>query len=236
MTEALAQAAQDDDSEAVRIAALGALRRQARLHDIQWLSELVKEQQHDVLERTNALEAIFMTISRYIGRPDVRWMDRVTAYVQPKELAVELALIALSEPNGDLTYTAASRAYLVGDEIAPRLIEIILDEEFSDDIAEAACISLGKLKCRGAVDLLFALLRQEPDVPDDEEHPLSDFCQRLARSAAEALTRIDLTLLLHEPGQSAHNALGHFSVNTGCLVSEEYILDINGRVMAGSKA
>lgn len=229
VTDALAKTAREDESGAVRIAALGALRKQARPYDISWLSEVVRDERRDILERTNALEAVFMAISRYLYKSDVMWMNRLFPVGKPAKLGIELALAALREPKRDLTFTAASRAYLLGEGIAPRLTEICADNTFPYDVREAAITSLGKLKFQGAVDALFQLIRLEPDVPDDEELPLTNQNQRLARAAAEAVAMIDAALLLHEPGSAARHALRRYSLNTGNLVFADCILDSGGR-------
>lgn len=215
VTDALAKTAQEDESRAVRLAALGALRKHARFSDISWLSDIVRDEQRDVLERTNALEAVFMAISRYLYKSDEMWMNRLFPIGKPARLGLELATAALKEPKHDLSYTAASRAYLLGDNIAPRLIDICVDNTFPFDVREAAVVSLGKLRFRGATDVLFDLIRREPDTSDDEELPLTNQKQRLARAAAEAMTMTDATLLLHETGNTAGNALRWYSLSTG---------------------
>jgi len=221
VTEALAQVAQHDNSEEVRIAALAALRKQARPFDAHWLAERVNDKQRTLVERANALEAVLMMTFKY-------WHQSYG--IQLKGLAKELALVALSEPGKDLTFAAASRGHLLGDTLAPRLMAVCADEKFPYDVREAACTSLGKLKYRGAIEVLLELVRREPETPDDEEIPLANLNQRIARTAAESLCQIDASLLLHEPGQTAQNALARFSITTGHLVFSDHIRDANGRV------
>jgi HEAT repeat protein len=218
--EALVTTAQQDNCLEVRSAALAALRHQAGRNDIPWLADIVKDSHRDDLERADALEAILMTTARHLHRPDGPWMIQT---------AVELARIGLDKLEGELTYTAASRGFLLGEALAPRLCEICLNKSFPPSVREEACISLGKIRYSGASGIFLKLIRSKPDVEDDEASPLGDYKERLARAAAEAITKIDARLLLAESGKTAQNALIHYSLRTGHLVFSDHILDAQGK-------
>jgi len=223
VTETLAQVAQQDSSEKVRIAALAALRKQARPSDALWLAKRVRDVGCALVERANALEAILMMTVQY-------W-HHAYGTRQLKDLAEELALLALNKPAKDLTYAAAARGHLLGETLAPRLMAISVDGQFPYDVREAACVSLGKLKYHDAIDVLLELVRREPNTPDDEDIPLTNLNQRIARTAAESLCQIDASILLDEPGQTAYNALARFSIRTGHLIFSNHIKNANGRVI-----
>ncbi|MFH0728397.1 MAG: HEAT repeat domain-containing protein [Pseudomonadota bacterium] len=218
--EALVRTAQQDNCLDVRAAALAALRNQAGANDIPWLADVVKDSHRDDLERANALEAILMTTARHLHRSDRSWMIQTAA---------ELARIGLGKLEGELTYTAASRGFLLGEALAPRLCEICMDETFPSSVREEACVSLGKIRYSGASGIFLKLIRGKPDVEDDEASPLEDYMERLARAAAEAITKIDARLLLTESGKTAQNALKHYSLRTGHLVFSDHILDSQGK-------
>jgi HEAT repeat protein len=221
-TEALAGVARNDESEVARIAALEALKYNARPSDISWLAERVKDEGREEEERAEALEAVMLAAARCRHR-DGPWME---------SLAASLALEALNRPDlVDLAFSAAALGYLMGNDLAPRLAEIIGSEQWPLSIREAACVSLGKLRYSDAVGALLELVRREPEAPNDEEMPETDQGKRVARAAAEAIAQIDPTLLIHEPGRTARNALGKLSMSRGCLVFSDHVLDVNGQVV-----
>jgi nucleoside phosphorylase len=224
VTEALGQAARQDASQKVRTAALAALRKQARPADAAWLADCVRDDNRSLIERTNALEALLWLASRYARRPDGPWLQK---------LATELTLLALSDPSGELTHTAADRAYLAGEQIGQRLVDIVDDATFPASAREAVCGSLGKLKHQDASNVLLKLLRRQPDTAGDEATTVTDADQRIARAAAEALSRIDPGLLLHEPGLAAETALARFAVETGSFMFSDSIIDARGLAIVG---
>jgi HEAT repeat protein len=227
---ALVEAAEKDISEAVRIAALAALRLRARTFDVHWLQERVEDEHCNSLERANALEALLVAVAKHpAGRPDLWPYDGAGL----RQVAMALTLKALAKPYPELSFTAASRSYLLGHDIAPRLTEICIDRTFPHNVREAACNSLGKLKYRESASVLLGLIEHAPSVPDDEEVPLTDLDEHLSRAAAEALINIDPGLALSRTEETIWNALANFAIKNGCLVFDEYILDTNGRVMAG---
>lgn len=219
-SEALVRTAQQDKCQDVRTAALAALRNHGGLNDIPWLADVVKDAYRNDFERANALEAILMTTARYLHRPDGPRMIQT---------AVELAKIGLNKLEGELTYTAASWGFLLGEALAPRLCEICMDESFPSSVREEACVSLGKIRYSGASGIFLKLIRSKPDVEDDEASALADYEERLARAAAEAITKIDARPLLAESGKTAQNALMYYSLRTGHMVFSDHILDAQGK-------
>jgi HEAT repeat protein len=139
-------------------------------------------------------------------------------------VASPLILCALKDNNRELALAASLGAHLAGDEAASYLIEICTDKQSPSSVREAACMSLGKLKSHRAVPFLLELVRQEPDVMDDEEAPDMDPAKRIARAAAQAIAGIDPGVLLNEPGQTANRALAGFSISTGRLVFADGIV------------
>lgn len=219
-TEALSRAARYDKSPEVRKSALTALHNNARTKDAHWLAEIADSETTDDSERSSALAALLSLAGRFRHDCEYTWLLR---------LGLETAGRALEKLSGDLPFAASYRGHLLGQEFAPRLLGVCIDEAFSPSVREGACISIGKLKYREATDTLLQLMRREPDVPSDEEEPEINRGKRLATAAADALANIDAARLLAEPGLTARNALLKFSIRTGSLVFQDYILDTRGR-------
>jgi hypothetical protein len=221
--EGLAAAARHDSDEDVRPAALEALERRATPDDSSWLVERIGDAARSADERGRALRALLTTAGRWSGTPEGEWLP---------VLAAEQVLLALVSTEGDLALEAVALAHHVGPSVAPRLIEVCIDGGTSPSVRELACTALGKMGYAGARGTLLSLVRSAPEAGDDEDQPLEAGADRVARAAAEALTRIDVASLLREPGTTAEHALARFAVETGALVFDSHVLGPDGREWA----
>jgi HEAT repeat protein len=215
--------AANDPNEEVRCAALEVFQSRARPEDSAWLVARIGDLSRSSDERSFALRALLTAAGRYAHTPEGQWLPVV---------AVEQVLLALRDPEGELALEATVHAHHAGPSVGPRLVEICLDEEASPAVRELACAALGKMEYRGAVDALLGLVRTAPDADDDEDQPLEAGGLRMARAAAEALTRIDAGLLLREPGSTVFYALARFAIETGCLIYDDHIVGPDGREWA----
>lgn len=218
--EGLVAAARDDPEEEVRLAALEVLERRLRPTESSWLPQCIEDETRSLDERAYALRAVLGGMGRWSADPDVGAQ------------AHRLVEIVLSDPEGELAVEGVVYAHHAGPAIAPRLVEICLDSKASPSVRELACTALGKLEFAEAREALLSLVRAAPEADDDEDQPLEAGAERVARAAAEALTRIDVASLLREPGRTAEHALARFSVETGALVFDSYVLGPDGREWA----
>nr|VFJ55076.1 MAG: HEAT repeat-containing protein [Candidatus Kentron sp. DK] len=226
---ALARAADNDPNEKVRIAALAALRERTGF-EVPWLAARVRDETRNARERANALEALLVAVARQQGN-----LSGDGNLLHQEALALVRQTIEGRYP--ELTYAAASRAYLLGEAIAPRLMALCTDEAFPDGVRGAACASLGKLKYQPAATALLGLIARTPNVLEKgKEPPLPDIGQHPSRAAAEALVAIDPALALGRSEPVLHNALRAFAMNTGCLVFQNHIVDAAGKVIAERRA
>lgn len=224
--DGLVKAAGDPD-EKVRCAALEIFPDRARPDDAVWLARRIEDDSRSSEERGFALRALLTAAGRYAHTTDVeaQWL---------RTLAAEQVLHALRNPEGDLALEAVARAQHAGSAVGARLIELCQDEGASPYVRELACAALGKMEFRGAVNVLLELVRTVPDADDDEDQPLETAYHRIARAAAEALTRIDPSLLLREKGSTAFYALARFAVESGNLIYEDHIVGQDGKKWAQS--
>jgi hypothetical protein len=218
--EGLTAAARDDPEEEVRLAALEVLERRLQPTESSWLPQRIEDETRSLDERAYALRAVLGGMGRWSADPDV------------EAQAHRLVELVLSDVEGELALEAVLYAHHAGPAIAPRLIEICLDSKASPSVRELACTALGKLEFAGAREALLSLVRAAPETDDDEDQPLEAGADRVARAAAEALTRIDVASLLREPGRTAEHALARYSVETGALVFDSYVLGPDGREWA----
>lgn len=223
----LARVAQEDRVKAVRMAALQSMVKQGGPQDILKLSRLAGDEARDVEERAEALATALQICARLT--PDALMLRMLS----------HSALDALRVPSGLLAMSAASHAYVLGDQIDVRLLDVCGDDQASDSVREEACRSLARMLRSGdhtlkdrAADLLLELVRREPATAADEEEPNLDSRQRLAQAAAAALTEINVARLLGEPGTTCANALAAFAVRTGCLVFPDRIINAGGQTVA----
>ncbi|HEY6321645.1 MAG TPA: CHAT domain-containing protein, partial [Thermoanaerobaculia bacterium] len=223
VVECLAAAARSDGDEGVRRAALEVFATRARGGDAPWLCERIEDTSRSPEERSLALRALLgaaQTAGDAGGEP---WLPGI---------AVEQVLLALREPEGELALEAAAQAHHAGPSVVPRLLEICQGGRASAGLREAACTALGRMRHHAVAQALLGIVRAAPQVEDDEEEPLPVPKERLARAAAEALARIDVSLLLREPGSTAYYALARLAVTTGCLIYEDRVLGADGRELA----
>jgi HEAT repeat protein len=217
----LLKAGNEDPDPAVRIQALASLRNRARPSDARVLAHIVESGERSDDEKANALRALVQTASRLRHLQDGPWLH---------QSALEIVTEALKQKySNSPTMEAAQVSYLLGNDIAPLLMEIVSDDSNSPIVRESAVASLGKLKYKPAEPLLMDLMTRFPDNEGDEdmmeEHP----GKRLAQRSAEALTDINPTALLNRGGKTARNALADFARINGCLVFDDYILDAAGK-------
>ena len=222
--EALSMAARHDLDEGVRLAALEVFASRARADDTAWLVERIADPSRSADERSFALRALLEAAGRAVAAPGGEaWLPGI---------AVEQVLLALRDPKGELALEAAAHAHQAGPAVAPRLLEICRDGSASPGVRETACAALGRLRFRGAAEVLLQLIRAAPEVEDDEDESLTAAEERVARAAAEALARIDVGLLLEEPGSTVFHALARFAIETGCLIYAERVVGPDGREQA----
>ncbi|HEX6904691.1 MAG TPA: NB-ARC domain-containing protein [Thermoanaerobaculia bacterium] len=218
--DGLIAAARNDPEEEVRLAALEILEPRLQPTESDWLPQLIGDEARSLDERVYALRALLGRMEGWSANPDVGAQAR------------RLIEVVLSDPEGELALEAVLYAHKAGPGVAPRLIEICLDPRASPSVRESACAALGKLETAGAREALLSLVRAAPDADDDEDQVLEAGADRVARAAAEALTRIDVTSLLREPGATAEHALARFSIETGALVFDSHVLGPDGREWA----
>ena len=222
-----------DDDRAVRMSALEALVIHGNGQSIYQLAASFDVESRDEDEKSRALTICVLIFERLHATRDAGLLSVLR----------RLMLAALRTPHGSLAFEAITHADLLGTELLGRLVEICRDEEASDLIREETCYALARImRYRDHAlkteveDGLLALLRREPDVPSDEEHPNFDIRTRLAQAAADALTEITPERLLDEPGTTSRNALAAFSVRTGSLVFEDRIIKARGETFAETEA
>lgn len=229
ITEKLARLGESDPSEKVRITALAALRKRARSFDLTWLSSRIQDADRDLVERANALEAVLGLYKRHQQGQTSSHLDHHTLH----EWVLKLTKLGLSRPSGDLSETAAASAYVLGKDIAEVLLEVCENKAFSASVRESACTSLGKIKYKPALRLLLTWIGQAPGLLDDEEMPLTENDDRLARAAAEAFVLIDLESAAQHVSQTVKVAVGKFALENGYLIFPERILSPDGSLLAG---
>jgi HEAT repeat protein len=226
IADALLKAGNEDPDPAVRIQALASLRNRARPSDARALAHIVESGERSNDEKANALRALVQTASRLRHLQDGPWLH---------QLAFRIVAEALKQKySNSPALEAAQVSYLLGNDIAPLLMEIVSADSHSPSVRESAVASLGKLKYKPAEALLMDLMTRFPDNEGDEdimeEHP----GKRLAQRSAEALTDINPTALLNRGGKTARNALADFARRNGCLVFNDHILDASGKRIAGT--
>lgn len=249
----LAEAARDDASQAVRIAALESFQNRGKHHDIDWLAARVMDTSRYVEERRLALLALLKADERFRSSLDGEGGRR-----RAESLVLE---ILSGEPEELLVKATAQLAHLVGEGVGPRLVEIAVDSERSTVVRVEACKGLARLRFQAAVEALVELVRQGPESrlrdrrpgllgPWTEELPfrmtwhgdhfstttwsldLKAAEQEVGQAAADALARIDPSHLLALEGSTAANALSGWALETGSLVFEDHILGPDGRIFA----
>jgi hypothetical protein len=218
--EGLIAAARDDPEEEVRLAALEVLERRIQPTEGPWLVQRIEDETRSLDERASVIRAALRGMERWAEAPELG--------VHSHRLIEAL----LSELEGALALEAVLCAHHAGPAIGPRLLEICLDPQASPAVREGACTALGKLEFQAAREALLTLVRAAPEADDDEDQPLETGADRIAHAAAEALTRIDIAALLREPGRTAEHALARFSVETGALVFDSYVLGPDGQEWA----
>jgi DNA polymerase III delta prime subunit len=221
--EALVEAARRDPEEPVRTEALEALEKHAVPSDVYWLADRVRDPSLNPYERSRALQTLLLTAQRYAGTAHEPDMLRAAAME---------VLAVLQVPSGEVALTAAMLGYLAGKAVAPRFVEVCSDPSADWEVRKWCCLSLGQLRFRPAVPVLLSLVRESPDIEDDEEIPRYQIGQKLAQEAAWSLTRIDPGVLLAERGTASAFALARFALETGSLVFSDLILGSDGRETA----
>jgi len=220
ISDVLLKAGNEDPDPAVRIQALASLRNRARPSDAHTLAIIVESSERSDDERAYALRALVHTASRSRYLQDGPQLYR---------LALELFRLGLNQRKGDFALEAAQVAYLLGNDIAPLLMEVVSDDSYSPLVRESAAASLGKLKYIPAEPLLADLMSRFPDIEGDEDMTEEHPGKRLAQRSAEALTHIGPTTLLDRGGKTARNALADFARLNGYLVFDDHILDASGK-------
>ncbi len=227
VTGALSKAAWEDPEPVVRTRALDSLKRRARIVDADVLVKIIESPDRWEYERANALSALVNLAFRFQHLPDGLRLHRV---------AYDAVCKSLEPEESALPLFAAQVAWLLGNEIAPRLLETAADSSFSPQVREDAVASLGKLKHKPAEPLMLELMRLFPNVDSDEDIMETHPGKRLAQRAAQALTFIKPELLLDEKGTTAHHALFDFSIHTGSLVFKDFILDASGKSLSAHRS
>ncbi len=230
----LSEACQNEKSDDVRIAVLEALKKRARPEFFPWLRRTVMNEKLDVDERSAALEAVLRCSSRYAGLSAGPTLKRLAGFGDDVSRTARKLTMEMLDPSADpeIAAVAASYSYLLGEEFGPVLTEICRDENRPFRVRTDACSSLGKLRYLPSAEALLSIVRKYPDVPDDEQAPLLSSEDHLARAAAEALSKIDPTVLCGLDGKTVQTALIRHSLRTGCLVFSDHVLDQAGRRIA----
>jgi len=232
ITEELAYLAESDLSEKVRIAALAAMANRARNIDMPWLIARVNNTKCKTQERANALKATLTYYSRVSHEQDKSSSKNSTIHRQ----VLEMTKNALDQKSTDLNIEAATHAYLLGEDIAPTLLEVTKKTEiFSTSAREAACTSLGKLGYKPALEFFNKLLEKTPYIVNDEERPVVDENERISRIVAEAYVRIDLKKAAqhNSPGVQAEVRL--HALEYGYLIYPDKIITPSGKVLEHQK-
>ena len=230
VTEKLVNLAKDEISELVRIAALNALKKRARTTDFEWLAARVRDQTYAGLERATALEAIYTiySSSRY---EQLLYINHHYLHEQ----VLELSLMSLKDSDTDLNRIAATEGYLLGQTIAPILLDVCQNEsKFGNATLEAACTSLGKIKYKPALSLFLKWVEREPNLIDDEELPLIKKNQRLANAAAQACIQISLLSAIKHPSNTMQIAIKKFALENGYLIFPDQIITPQGKLLISS--
>jgi HEAT repeat protein len=221
VADVLLKAGKEDPEPTVRGQALASLRNRARPSDARTLARIIESGKGTDDEKANALRTLVNTASRHRHLEDGTWLH---------QLALRIVSEALKQKySNSPTLEAAQVSYLLGNDTAPLLMEIVSDDSYSPSVRESAVASLGKLKYKPAEALLMDLMTRFPECEGDEdimeEHP----GKRLAQRSAEALTDINPTALLNRGGKTARNALADFARINGYFVFNDHILDAAGK-------
>lgn len=253
VAEALLEAARNDTSEAVRMAALESVENRGRKDHLDWLAERVNETSRNVEERCLALRVFLKTIERFRRSSDGAEHIRKTEEVVSEILS--------EEPEEPLVRAAVQLAHVAGQAVGPKLVDIASDLERSTALRIEACQGLARLQYQDAMEVLVELVRQGPESrhrdrrsgllgPWAEELPfrmswqgdrvsvtpwdvdLDAAKQEVGQAAADALARIQPSRLLGMAGKSAANALSGWALESGSLVFEDHILGSDGKVIA----
>ena len=232
VTEKLVSLAKEDVSETVRIAALSALKKRARAFDFEWLANRTRDETYSDLERAMALEAIY-TIYNSSRYGHLLYINHHYLYDQ----VMALSLASLKEISTNLNRVAATESYTLGQNIAPILLGVCQNESlFKESVLESACISLGKLKYKPALALLLKWVEREPNLLDDEELPLIQENQRLARAAAQACIQIDLDTAIKFSVKTMQVAIKNFALENGYLIFSDHIINPQGKLLFVNEA
>lgn len=213
---AIANAARHDPSERVRAAALQALERRASPVDISWLAERFTAEESGINDRQSMLRAVFFAAAQFAGSADGARLQAT---------AVRLMGLALKlDPS--LARDTAQHAHLVGVTAAPVLVETCLDADIDARVRSAACVALGRLRHRPAIEALAGLVRETSTAAS----------RVIAPAAARALARIDIAALRDLPGDWALRALASHAVAQGYLIFDDVIIGPDGRPCALARA
>ena len=207
---ALSQVARTDVEDEVREAALLSLERHAQATDFDWLEAIVRNEsgEFEITGREAALLAIGgMTTPRGSDT------DRLLALLD----------YGLTQPG--LEKTAINIWGDLGPEFAQPLLDVCkkflantaaAEGPLEAIVVEEACRVLGEIKHAESVDTLHEIVSR---------HGLF---HRIRESAARALTLTAPERLLDDSSEVSRRILGQFSLETGRLVFDDYVLDDTG--------
>ncbi len=213
ISEALAHAAQSDDEDEVREAALLSFEHHSRPEDFDWLEAIVLncDGEFEPTEREAALMSIGDLATRQIAD-----IDRI------------IRLLEYCMTQTSLEKTAVNIRGGLGSRHAGPIIELcgrVLstpsepDAKVDNFVAEEACRVLGEQENPEALPVLLSIARAE------------QVFERVREAAARAVTRIAPERLLAETSGVCRRVLGQFSLETGRLVFDAGILNESGSLI-----
>lgn len=227
VTEKLAEIGKSDPSEDLRIAALTSLQKRADSFHFNWLVERFKDTNYCETERAKALKAIL----EFYKRAQQGHTSIQISYAHLHKQVLKLTKDALTEVSTDINTAAAMDGYILGKDIGPALLNICEKEDiYAFSARELACVSLGKIEYRPALNIFNTWIAKAKNVIDDEEVPFDKIDERLARAAAEAYVQIDLISAAQHPAKTMKAAVSKFSLAHGYLIYPEKIISYTGEV------